>query len=48
MNDPQNKKPYVAPQLIEYGDLGTLIRANPVGIGKNDGAVMKKGQFKTG
>lgn len=42
------KKPYTSPQLVEYGDLGTLIRANPAGMGMNDGVAMKKGQFKTG
>lgn len=44
----KTKKPYVAPTLIEYGDLGTLIRVSQTGIGKNDGKATMKGQFKTG
>ena len=53
MKDKQTpaRKPYRAPKLIEYGDLGTLIRTNPGGIGMPDGGGgtgMMKGQFKTG
>lgn len=41
------RKRYVAPRLIEYGDLGRLIRSNPTGTGQFDGDGGKTGQYKT-
>lgn len=46
---PKNeKRPYHTPSLVTYGDLARLTQAIQNGVGKNDGAVTKKGQFKTG
>lgn len=44
----RERKPYNPPKLIEYGDLGRLIRGNPDGLGNKDGSGTKTQSFKTG